>query len=173
MDLIVLVPNVVRKFIGQFPEVQNNAYKYFNYDNRVVDERVDRYDQKPLYKGPENFSDQDYAALVDYARTIINPILAKYNAQVACDDALHTAIRSYNNGLFDGKVKADRFKVLLNSMLDAPKTAKKKTEQVKPLKPVMLKQLGLVPKDVPYRRVRKQDRGPRFVREKGKIVLNK
>lgn len=117
MRLILLVPNVIKNYTDRFPEVSNNAYKYFNYDNRVVEERVDRGDQKPLYKGPEDLCDGDYASLVAHAKTLINPILVKYGYTVACEDALNLAVRSFQNGNFDGKINANKFAVLLKDMI--------------------------------------------------------
>jgi len=180
MKLIVLVPRMIRNFVARFPEVQHNAYKYFNYDNRVVDERVDRHDEKLFYRGPDDLTDTDYDQLVVYAKTLLNPILFKYSQKVACEDALHTAIYSYNNGLFNGKVNSGRFEVLLKSLQASflpvmPVMAKKKEKPAeKPVvvKPHTLKQLGLTPKQVPLKqRVRQRQKGvPMIVKEKGKII---
>lgn len=195
MNIVLLVPKVVQNYIGQFPEVRHNAYRYFNYDNRVVNERVNRHDQKPLYKGPEDFTNSDYDSLVTYAKTRINPILAKYNMRVAREDALHLAIRSFNNGLFDGKINASKFEVLINGMAlqtvpmllppcSCGVMAKKDKEKKEPkkekstvIKPHVLKQLGLKTKDIPMvqrvkKRVRRED-VPLIVREKGKHVIKK
>ncbi len=200
MKLLLLVPNVVQKYKSQFPEVRHNAYKYFNYDNRVVNESVERHDNTRPYQGPNDFSDVDYNRLVKYAQTLINPILKKYNDKVAAEDALNLAIRSYDNGLFDGKVNASRFGVLVNAML-APQVAvaipmppnrhemkapgvqakkkkeKKKEEKPVAVKPHILKQLGLTRKEIPMKqrvmqRVR-QTGVPLIVREKGKNVIKK
>lgn len=188
MKLLILVPNVIRRFVANFPEVQNNAYKYFNYDNRVVNERVNRFDQKSSYKGPDDFTDSDYNELVVYAKTLINPILAKYNLKVANEDALNMAIRSYSQGLFDGKVNAGRFGVLLEAMINPSignpglvmaKKEKSKEKVIKPkdteIKPHVLKELGLTHKDIPLRqRVRIRQKGaPLIVREKGKHIVKK
>jgi len=183
MNMILLVPKVIQNYISQFPEVRNNAYKYFNYDNRVVDERVERFDSKPMYQGPNDFCDGDYADLVRHAKTIIDPILAKYSKEVAEEDALHQAIHSYDRGRFDGKVNAGRYEVLLKSMspvaIAIPVMAKKK-EKVKKEKPVevkphLLKQLGLSGKKLPMKsrivnRVR-QTGVPMIVRDKGKNII--
>jgi len=180
MKIILLVPRVVSSYIAQFPEVRNNAYKYFNYDNRVVEKSVKRFDQKPLYKGPEQFSDADYGGLVNYASTLINPILLKYNQRVAREDALHMAIRSYSEGLFDGKVNASRYEVLLKAVSQKQVMAKKKTEPSEPapapapvtISPKMLKDLGIMRKEVPMKRKRFQGI-PHIVKEKGKVIVNK
>lgn len=191
--MILLVPKVVANFKSQFPEVRHNAYKYFNYDNRVVNERVERFDQKRPYQGPDDFSNADYDQLVKYAKTLIDPILAKYDIKVACDDALNLAVRSYDRGRFDGKVNASRYEVLLRAVgpteavvipvqAKAAKPAKKKEKKEKPAKPVavkphILKQLGLTRKEIPMKqrvmnRVREQG-VPLIVREKGKNVIKK
>lgn len=182
MKLVVLVPKVVRNFIAQFPEVQRNAYKYFNYDNRVIDERVERFDNKVPYIYADDFKNADYEDLVNHAKTLINPILSKYSSRVAAEDALHTAIRSYRNGLFDGKINAGRFDVLLQGMGIPKKTAKKempkkkapeKKEKPVVLKPHVVKQLGIDPRKVirEQQRTQKRQKGlPVIVKEKGKIV---
>ena len=179
MKIVMLVPRVVSSYIAQFPEVRNNAYKYFNYDNRVVEERVNRLDQKPLYKGSEQFSDTDYGGLVNYASTLICPILMKYSQRVAKEDALQMAIRSYSEGLFDGKVNAGRFEVLLNA-IEISKPVMAKDKKVEPaqkptpvaISPKMLKDMGIQRKEVPLKRKRLQGI-PHLVREKGKILVNK
>lgn len=181
MKLLVLVPKIVKNFVARFPEVQHNAYNYFNYDNRIVDERVDRHDGKAPYKGPDNFTDTDYNQLIVYAKTLLNPVLLKYSQKVACEDALNTAIYSYNNGLFNGKVNAGRFDILLKGLQASlvsvmPVMAKKKeeapAEKTVVVKPHTLKQLGLTPKQIPMKqRVRQRQKGiPMIVKEKGKIV---
>lgn len=172
MNIHILVPNVVKSYIAQFPEVRNNAYKYFNYDNRVVEERVERFDDHRAYRGPEDLVDADYDALVNHAKTLINPILAQYSARVAAEDALHIAIRSFANGFFDGKINANRYGVLLHAMFPAPvmHEAKKKKQDTE-VKPSTLKQLDIMPHEIP-KRVRKQQRGiPHLIREKGKVLL--
>ena len=188
MKMILLVPKVVQNFKSQFPEVRHNAYKYFNYDNRVVDERVERFDNQQPYKNADDFCDADYDSLVKYAKTLINPILLKYSDKVAAEDALSLAIRSFNRGSFDGKVNAGRYEVLLKAMspqmaIAIPVMAKKKKEKKeKPAKPVavkphILKQLGLTRKDIPmHQRVMQRVRQtgvPLIVRDKGKNVIKK
>lgn len=116
MKMIMIVPKVVQNYIAQFPESVRNAYGYFNYDHPVVEERVQRADAKPLYKGPNDITNADYDALVTFAKTKIDPILAKYSKVIACEDAMHLAIRSFNNGQFDGKVDANHFNVLVNAL---------------------------------------------------------
>jgi hypothetical protein len=181
MNLMLIVPRVIKGYISQFPEVTQNAYPYFNYDHRVVEERVERGDFKAPYKGASDFTDQDYDGLVKYAQTIINPILAKYSARIANEDALHTAVRSYSNGLFDGKVNASHFEVLVKAMVtETEKTAGKKKSEPKPeekpqfVKPHILKQLGLKPGDVPRKqqmRQRVQKGVPHLIKtDKGTVV---
>lgn len=197
MKIVVLAPRVVQNYIAQFPEVQRNAYHYFNYDHRVVEERVDRGDQRPPYKYADDLTNQDYDCLLSYAKTIQNPILMKYDQKVACEDALHTAIRSFQNGLFDGKVNADRFAALLKAFMNptpqpvgtisdipmGPVQAKKKDIPVKPkkepqdtitLKPHEVRRLNIPMKKIPtHNQVRKVQRGvPHIVRDdKGKIQV--
>ena len=117
MKIVMIVPRVVEKYLSQFPEYTQNAYHYFNYDRRVIDERVNRGDRPSTYTGPDEFCDADYDALLMFAGTLINPILQKYSAQVAAEDALNQAIRSYANGRFDGKVNANKFAVLAKALM--------------------------------------------------------
>jgi len=173
MKIIVLVPKVVRNFIAQFPETTQNAYKYFNYDHRVVDERVERGDAKPQYKDADDLTNGDYDALLGYAKTIMNPILMKYNERVAREDALHSAIRSFNNGMFDGKVNANHFNVLLANFNTGVTAAKKKEDAPDPVKLKMkhLKDLGLTKKDIPLSKP--SQKGPRIVKDRGQVILKK
>ena len=189
MKMILLIPRVVNNFKSQFPEARHNAYKYFNYDNRVVEERVNRGDYQRPYQNPDDFSNADYDQLVKYAKTLINPILLKYSISVACDDALNLAVRSYDRGRFDGKVNASRYEVLLRAVgpseavvvpvqvQAAKKKKEKKPEKSVAVKPHILKQLGLTRKDIPmHQRVMQRVRQtgvPLIVREKGKNVIKK
>jgi hypothetical protein len=189
MKMIMIVPKVVQNYIAQFPESVRNAYGYFNYDHPVVEERVQRADAKPLYKGPNDITNADYDALVTFAKTKIDPILAKYSKVIACEDAMHLAIRSFNNGQFDGKVDANHFNVLVNALRHPapvapviPVMAKKapakeapKKEQVAPMR--ILKQLGIDPRRVVQKSQlsRRPDKGlVHFIKKPGKgIVIKK
>lgn len=198
MNIMVLVPRVAQNFISKFPTTWHNAYRYFNYDRRVVDESVNRGDSQPNYKGPDDLTNMDYDMLVNAAKSVVNPILAKYDARVACEDALSRAIRSFRNGLYDNKVNADRYNVLLDAVMapEMPVMAKgkskaepKKSESKKP-KPktkeerpsrLVMKGLGInrvtdLPVDTPAkRRMRERTKGDvSVVRKPGKgLVIEK
>jgi predicted metal-dependent hydrolase len=191
MNIIVLLPKVVNRYIASFPEVTNNAYRYFNYDHRVVEERVERGDQKAAYVGPNDLNDNDYANLIDFAKASLDKTLARYSMDVACEDALHKAIKSYGKGFFDSKVNSSRYNVLLCELkkklgiepsttinykhatesVEAKKkeTKKREDKETKLLHPRVLKELGLTHRDIPkHYRVRKQKGVPQIVRtEKG------
>jgi hypothetical protein len=171
MKIVLIVPQVVQKYLSQFPDNRNDGYKYFNYDRRVVEERVERGDQKPQYQNPNDFCDADYDGLVAYASTLINPILHKYSAEVACEDALHMAIKSYNNGLFDGKVNAVRFPVLIKAMTVQHVMAAKKKQEPKVIKHQVLKQLGVDPSKIPSHSRAVPKGVPHLVKDKGEIIL--
>jgi len=181
MNIILIIPNVVRRYIASFPEVTNNAYDYFNYDHRVVDERVFRGDSPSNYKGPADFSDSDYDTLIAFAQQNIDPGMARYSVNVACEDALHKAIRSFGNGQFDGKVNASRYNVLLAALLEKAGQVKqqkqaKKQDEDKVVKPHTLRELGIKQKDIPqmHHLVQKVKKGlPHLVRDKGKIKIKK
>ena len=173
MKILVIVPRVVQRFLSQLPEVTNNAYPYFNYDHRVVNERVNRGDMPSQYKGPDQFADRDYEPLVAYAKTKLNPILMKYSPRVAAEDALNIAIRSFGNGQFDGKVNANKFDLLMQAMLSTPAVVMAKKKETKPEpKPIsrkVLKELGVKPKDVATRFVR---RTPHLLKTDKGVVLH-
>ena len=192
MNLIVLVPHVIRSFVANFPEVTNNAYKYFNFDRRVYEERVPRGDPRIPYRSPGTLRDADYGSLILCAKNCINPILAKYSMTVACEDALHSAIRSFGNGRYDNKINASKFISLLGELKKsfgiepgyvenyrhAKKTEKdKKTEKAEKPQDVevrqhVLKQLGLSPTKVPSSRYNRNV--PFLLRDdKGKIRVKK
>jgi hypothetical protein len=192
MNIIILLPKVINRYIASFPETTNNAYKYFNYDHRVVEERVERGDQKMPYVGPNQMTDNDFANIVDFAKASIDKTLARYSMDVACEDALHKAIKSYGNGTFDSKVNASRYNVLLcelkKSLGIAPSNtinyrhatesveAKKKREdkETRLLHPLVLKQLGLKKKDIPsHHRVRKQKGVPQIVKTEKGVEMRK
>lgn len=182
MNLLIVVPRIIKSYIAQFPEVIHNAYPYFNYDNRVVEKRVNRGDDlRAPYKGASDFTDEDYDALVKYAQTIKNPILEKYCSRISNEDALHTAIKSFSNGLFDGKVNANTFEVLVKSMENNPekiaskkKSPKPKSESPKAVKPHVLRELGLKTKDISRKPIITPKKGiPHFLKTDKGIVVNK
>ena len=173
MDIKKIAQNVLRNYIAALPEVQHNAYGYFNYDNRVVEESVNRGDPKIPYYTAKDFTNEAYNLLVTSAMSMINPILANYSPRVACEDALNMAIRSVGNGFFDGKINANAFNVLIGSML-SPQTlyAKKKKDEDIELKPHMLKRLDIKKKDIP-RPTAPRRKDVTLVREKGKVKIRK
>lgn len=180
MNLILLVPKVIRSYVSKFPEVNHNAYNYFNYDNRVVDERVEREDEKTAYKNPDDLTDSDYETLVSFAKTLIDPQLEQYSHRVACEDALHMAIRDFRNGYYDGKINANHYNVLLETMMQreampvmaAKKDKGKTTEKI--VHPKVLKELGLKQKEIPVKqRVKPKKGGPVIYRTKGRTVIKK
>ncbi|HMB17531.1 MAG TPA: hypothetical protein VKO61_01325 [Candidatus Paceibacterota bacterium] len=169
MKKVFLLPRVLKNYRSQFPEESQNAYDYFNYDNRVVEERVDRGDEKSMYKAPDDLTNEDYQCLLDYAKTKIDPILVRYSPSVACEDALMQAIRWFRDGMYDGKINAPRFNTLLKDLMCSPITAKKKSPKKdtrKPLRQQTLRQLGLKTQDIPRsRQLKKPQKGPVLVRE--------
>ena len=195
MNLILLVPKVAQNYIARFPESTNNAYKYFNYDHRVVEERVDRGDVQSTYKGPEALTNEDYDSIVVCAKQIIDPVLFKYSPKVAYEDALHLAIRHLGKGRYDGKINASKYNVLLDCLLKGqqkqaqftqveygqPKTeaeAKKKTEKAQPEKTKViphhvLKQLGLKKQDIPRQKTKPMPKGVPYLTRTDKGIVVK
>lgn len=174
MDILIMAPRVIQGFMERFPEVYHNAYGYFNYDNRVVEERVPRGDFRMPYQGPDDLTEGDYQVIVSYAQTLVDPILLKYNQKVALEDALAKAIRTYGNGLYDNKINANRYNVLLQSLL-ASRTAKKseKAPEKTEVKPRMMKELGLKSKDIPHQVRRRDHKGPSLYKSRGKTYIEK
>ena len=175
MDITKTAHKVVKAYVSDFPEVRNNAYRYFNYDNRVVEERVERGDPKLPYYAPKDFTDGMFDVLVASAVEKINPILAKYSPRIACEDAMHMAIRDTGNGFFDGLVNANTFNTLINAMLSM-RTAKKKKKdspEEKELRPNVLKMLKLKRKDVPRLKGTPRKEEMSLVQEKGRVKLRK
>jgi hypothetical protein len=116
---------------------------------------------------------------------LVNPILAKYSPKVACEDALHMAIRSYNRGVYDGKINASKYNVLLNVMaapqqlpvmppmgaiMAKKKVVPKKDKSVSQstMRSVM-RRLNIMPQDVPLKSPsqKKQRSAPRFIKKPG------
>lgn len=128
MNIVMIVPNVVRRYWASFPEVRNNGYRYFNYDNRVVEERVYRGDARDPYQGPDDFCDEQYDALVNAARSAVDPMVARYSMDVACREAMDYAIWSYQSGKFASKVNASRYNVLLGALKQSFNIAQGKDE---------------------------------------------
>ena len=158
-------PQLFNSYVLNRPEVINNAYDYFNFDNRVVEERVNRGDPKIPYYTAKDITDMDYEELVRNAFTRMNPILMKYSKNVALEDALTTAIRDHRNGFYDGKINANMYSVLLGAMSKVPvvqiirvaeeeKEAKgqkreRKREHERLLTPDVLRKLRLKPETIP------------------------
>jgi hypothetical protein len=144
-----------------------------------------------MYQGPNDLTNADYNGLVMFAKTQINPILAKYSPRVAHEDALHLAIRSFNNGQFDGKINADHFNVLVNAMEQQPvqvivpernlalpenqvmaksKEKAPKPEKEKTIPQRVLKDLGVDPRKVPFMK----SHAPHLIKKPGQgIILKK
>jgi hypothetical protein len=176
--------SVSNSYVLSRPEVTNNGYSYFNYDKRVIEERVPRGDVKIPYYTAKDISDMDYEELIRNAFSRMSPILMKYSKNVAFEDALSTAIRDHRNGFYDGKINANMYNVLLEAMAKTPvvqvvkmaeeeveaKGRKRERKQERFLTPDMLKRLRLKREDVPY------PGGPRskellVKKERGKVKL--
>jgi len=115
------------------PEYKDSGLSYFNYDNLIPEEIVPRGDVKTPYKGPYSFTEEDLKTLVDNAKTLVDKTLYKYNPAVAFQDALNRSIRDFHNGLFDGKINASTYQLLLNSLglkdVSDDKKSKKASEE--------------------------------------------
>ena len=172
MKLVLLVPQAIRRFISEFPQTWNNGYRYFNYDNRVVNERVNRGDSQVPYQGPDQFTDREYSDLVTYAKSQMNPILAKYSKTVAAEDAMNMAIRSYMSGKFDAKINANKFAVLVNALKQgmdpiivvgktAPPVEQGRQESPAPVKPPVVKKEPVKAPPKKEKTPLKVDKGPK------------
>jgi hypothetical protein len=132
--------------------------------------------------------------LVNAAKSIIDPTIARYSPAVACEDALTAAIGSYSNGMFASKVDASKYNALLCSLRDdlglptsneinyrhssdqnVEAKAKQKSDDknTKVLHQRVLRELGLKNKDIPRTNRKMHKNVPFITVEKGKAVIKK
>jgi len=108
------------------PEILNNARHLFRNENgtTIIQEVVPRGDAKPSdIQVQGDLQDMDLRGLAVYAKALLNDNLLKYDKKVAFEDALWSAIKTKDNGKYQGKVNASTFDLIL-SYLDGMKTAK-------------------------------------------------
>lgn len=108
------------------PEILNNARHLFRNENgtTIVQEVVPRGDAKPNdIQVQGDLQDMDLRGLAVHAKALLNDNLLKYDKKVALEDALWNAIKTKDNGKYQGKVNASTFDLIL-SYLEGMKTAK-------------------------------------------------
>jgi hypothetical protein len=118
-----------RNLLLQHPEIKNNAKALFRCENgkTIVEEIVPRGDIKTkdlIY--PRNQGDlknEDLRGLAVHASSLIDPLISKYDINLAREDALHMAIRTKDGGKYDGKVNASTFSTIMNFMGSMKKAA--------------------------------------------------
>lgn len=103
------------------PEAANSGNRYFNYNNRIPQEIVPRFDTKSPYQGPYDLTEGDLIGLAVYASTLLNKDLLRYNPVVASQDALNMAIRDKDNGRFDNKLNASTYGMVLAYLAEIQK----------------------------------------------------
>ena len=115
-----------KNLLLKHPEIMNNARNLFRNENgtTIVQEVVPRGDAKPcdiMVQG--DLQDMELRGLAVHAKALIDENLTRYDRKVALEDALWRAIRTKDNGKFEGKVNASTFDLIL-SYLEGLKTAK-------------------------------------------------
>jgi hypothetical protein len=108
------------------PEIVNNARHLFRNENgtTIVQELVPRGDAKPSdIQVQGDIQDMDLRGLAIHAKSLLNDHLLRYDKKVAFEDALWNAIKTKDNGKYQGKVNASTFDLIL-SYLEGMKTAK-------------------------------------------------
>jgi len=121
-DLKAMANNLLLKH----PEILNNARHLFRNENgtTIVQEVVPRGDAKPSdIQVQGDIQDMDLRGLAVYAKALLNDKLLKYDKRVAYEDALWSAIKTKDNGKYQGKVNASTFDLIL-SYLEGMRTAK-------------------------------------------------
>jgi len=128
----------VEGLMDKHPQVLNNARHLFRNENgtTVVQERVPRGDlpQEDVISPRNEFdlTDDDLQGIADSAKKSVDPILAKYDEDVALEDALSKTIWSKDSGKYQGRLSASTQSLILDVMKGGAKPKKdsgKKTEK--------------------------------------------
>ena len=127
----------VQGVMEKHPVVQNGARGLFRNENgtTIVQERVPRGDLPqdavimPRTEG--DLTDDDIEIIVKEAKSLIDPLLEKYDSDVASEDALMKALHSMGGGKYQGRVGANTQKLILDTMKGGKKEpARKKAADV-------------------------------------------
>jgi hypothetical protein len=132
-----------KQLLLKHPEIMHDARHLFRNENgtTIVEEIVPRGDQGlPEVLNQGDITDLDLKGLAQYAASLVDPCLVRYDERVAFEDALNKAIWEKDSGMYQGKVNANTFCLILDTMMKKAKTASeeddtdKKDKEKKPEK---------------------------------------
>jgi len=112
----------VTGILAKHPVLQNKARELFRNENgmTVVQERVPRGDlpqeEEIMPRNEWDLTEEDLKGLVDHAKKMVDPILSKYDEDVALEDALSKAVWSKDGGKYQGRLSACTQKIVLDAM---------------------------------------------------------
>jgi len=122
----------VKSVLESHPQVEHGARGLFRNENgrTIVQERVPRgdlpQDDVIMPRTEGDLTDDDISIIVKEAKSLIDPMLEKYDGDVAMEDALSKALYSMGGGKYQGRVGANSQKLILDQM-KGTKPAPKKT----------------------------------------------
>lgn len=125
----------VGDLLEKHPVVQNTARGLFRNENgtTIVQERVPRgdlpQDEVIMPRNEWDLTEDDLKGLAEHAKKSIDPILAKYDEDVAHEDAVARAVSTKDGGKYQGRVSACTQKLILDSMKGSTKKTENKTEK--------------------------------------------
>lgn len=111
-----------RSLIMKHPEVTQNARGLFRNENgkTIVEEIVPRDDVKVKESiTPRNqydLTNDDLRSISVHASSLVDDGISKYDPDLAKEEALAMAIRSMEDGKYDGRVNASTFQLILDNM---------------------------------------------------------
>lgn len=118
--------NKAKSLLLKHPEIMHDGRHLFRNENgtTIVEEIVPRGDQGlPEILNQGDISDLDLKGLAQYAAKLVDPCLVRYDERVAMEDALSKAIWEKDSGMYQGKVNANTFCLVLDMMVKKVKMA--------------------------------------------------
>jgi hypothetical protein len=129
------VKNKARNMLLKHPQVTQNARGLFRNENgkTIVEEIVYRGDAKVneavMPRNQGDLTDEDLRSLAVHASTLVDKDIAKYDTNLANEEALSMSIRSKDGGKYDGKINSCTFKLIMDNMSSMKKAAEESTEK--------------------------------------------
>jgi hypothetical protein len=117
--------------LDKHPTVQNNARDLFRNQNgtTIVQERVPRgdlpQDEVIMPRNEFDLTEDDLKGLAEHAKKMIDPVLAKYDEDVALEDALSKAVWSKDGSKYQSRLSACTQKLVLDIMKGGKGSSKK------------------------------------------------
>jgi len=112
----------VSDVLDMHPQVRNTARGLFRNENgtTIVQERVPRgdlpQDEVIMPRNEYDLTEDDLKGLAEHAKKIVDPILAKYDEDVANEDAVAKAVWSKDGGKYQSRLSAASQKLVLDLM---------------------------------------------------------